>query len=61
MTFVDWIERHRRSLVFVAFALALAGVYAAVTLPVELFPVVSFPRVRVTIDSGSMPAKQMLV
>ena len=61
MNFVDWIEHHRRSLVFIAFALAAAGIYAAVTLPVGLFPTVSFPRIRVTIDSGSMPAKQMLI
>ena len=61
MNFVDWIERHRRSLVFVAFALALAGVFAGITLPVGLFPVVDFPRLRVNIDAGSMPAKQMLV
>ena len=61
MNFVGWIETHRRSLVFVAFALAAAGAYAAITLPVGLFPTVSFPRIRVTIDSGSMPAKQMLI
>ena len=61
MSFVDWIEHHRRSLVFVAFALAVAGIYAAMTLPVGLFPTVSFPRIRITIDSGSMPAKQMLI
>jgi multidrug efflux pump subunit AcrB len=61
MSFVAWIERHRRSLVFVAFAFALAGAFAAATLPIELFPIVSFPRLRITIESGSMPARQMLV
>ncbi len=61
MTFVAWQERHRRSLLFVAFALALAGVFAAITLPVGLFPVVSFPRIRIEVSAGSMPAKQMLV
>ena len=61
MTFVDWIEHHRRSLIFVAVALAIAGVYAAVTLPAELFPIVSFPRLRVDVESGTMPAQQMLV
>ena len=61
MSFVGWIEHHRRSLLFVAFALALAGAYAGWILPVGLFPTVSFPRIRITIDSGSMPAKQMLI
>ena len=61
MNFVAWIEHHRRSLVFVSFALALACVFAGITLPISLFPIVSFPRIRVNIDSGSMPAKQMLV
>ena len=61
MSFVAWIEHHRRSLLFVAFALALAGIYAGLTLPVGLFPVVQFPRIRVEIDAGSMPARQALV
>jgi multidrug efflux pump subunit AcrB len=61
MNFVDWVERHARSLIFIAFALTLAGVFAALTLPIQLFPTVSFPRVRVEVDSGDMPAKQMLI
>ena len=61
MSFVDWIETHRRTLLFVSFALAIAGIYAGITLPVGLFPVTSFPRIRVNVDAGSMPAKQMLV
>ena len=39
MSFAGWIEHHRRSLLFVAFALALAGLLPAITLPVGLFPV----------------------
>ncbi|MBU6508394.1 MAG: efflux RND transporter permease subunit, partial [Alphaproteobacteria bacterium] len=61
MYFVDWIEKHRRSLLFVALSLTLAGFVAAGALPVGLFPIVSFPRIRVVVDSGSMPAKQMLI
>ncbi|MGA8551923.1 MAG: efflux RND transporter permease subunit, partial [Stellaceae bacterium] len=61
MNSIAWIENHRRSLLFVAFTLALAGVFAVVSLPVGLFPVTSFPRIRVEIGSGSMPAKQMLI
>jgi multidrug efflux pump subunit AcrB len=61
MTFVALIETHRRSLLFIALALALAGVFAGITLPVGLFPVISFPRIRVEVTAGSMPAKQMLI
>lgn len=61
MSFAAWVESHRRSLLTVAFALALAGVFAAISLPVGLFPVTSFPRIRVEVDAGSMPARQMLV
>ncbi len=61
MSFVAWIEHHRRSLVFVAFALAAVGVYAGMTLPVGLFPTIDFPRIRAEITTGSMPARQMLV
>jgi multidrug efflux pump subunit AcrB len=61
MSFSGWVGHHRRSLLFVAFALALAGIYAAITLPVGLFPVTSFPRIRIEVDAGAMPAKQMLI
>ena len=61
MTFSAWVESHHRSLLTVAFALALAGVFAAISLPVGLFPVTSFPRIRIEVDAGSMPARQMLV
>jgi multidrug efflux pump subunit AcrB len=61
MNFVNWIEAHRRSLLFVAFALALGGVFAGITLPVGLFPSISFPRIRVEVDAGDKPAEQTLV
>src|SRR5579875_3216169 len=60
MPLLDTVAGHRRSLLFIAFALTLAGVYAGITLPVSLFPVVSFPRIRIEVDSGHMPAQQML-
>jgi multidrug efflux pump subunit AcrB len=61
MNIADWLERYRLPVLFVAGALVLAGIAAAVTLPSGLFPVTSFPRIRVEIDAGSMPAKQMLI
>jgi len=59
--FVGLIERHRAALLAVAVALACAGLFAAVALPIGLFPVTSFPRIRIEVDAGAMPARQMLI
>jgi multidrug efflux pump subunit AcrB len=61
MSFSGWVERHGRSVLFVAGALALGGLAAGFALPVGLFPVTSFPRIRAEISAGSMPARQMLL
>ena len=59
MTFVQWVEYHARSILFIALFLSLAGAVAATSLPVGLFPQVAFPRVQVSLDSGDRPANQM--
>src|SRR5438046_10048427 len=61
MSFTAWAHSHARSILFLLSALALAGAVASVSLPVALFPQVSFPRVRITLDAGDRPAKQMTV
>jgi multidrug efflux pump subunit AcrB len=58
MNFAAFIERHARSIILVALALAAAGVVSAISLPVGLFPQVAFPRVVVDLDAGSRPADQ---
>jgi multidrug efflux pump subunit AcrB len=52
------LSRHARTLVIVTLALAVAGLVAAIDLPVGLFPQVSFPRVVVDLDAGDRPADQ---
>ena len=59
MTIGSWIQAHRRSVLFLFLMLALAGVVAALKLPVSLFPTVDFPRAVVSIDVGDQPAEQM--
>jgi CzcA family heavy metal efflux pump len=61
MTATQWMHSHRRSLLFLCAILAVGGIMAALRLPVSLFPDVSFPRVRVTLDAGDRPADQMVV
>src|SRR5438067_13230296 len=61
MSFTAWAHSHARSILFLLSALALAGTVASVSLSVALFPQVSFPRVRITLDAGDRPAEQMTV
>ena len=61
MTFAERIGAHRRSIIFALAALAVAGLFAGLSLPVSLFPQVSFPRIRINIDSGDRPAEQMVL
>src|SRR5437660_9394085 len=61
MSFTGWAHSHARSILFLLGALALAGAVASFSLPVALFPQVSFPRVRVTLDAGDRPAEQMAI
>lgn len=61
MSFSAWADTHRRSILTLAAALALAGIAAAVSLPIGLYPDASFPRIRINIDAGSQPATQMVL
>ena len=53
------LSRHSRSIWFCVFLLTLAGLFAAVRLPVTLFPHIDYPRVVVSIDAGERDAGQM--
>lgn len=55
----QWMQMHRRSLLFVVALLAVAGALTAFRLPISLFPNVSFPRAVVSLDAGDRPAEQM--
>src|ERR1700736_3646258 len=61
MNFTAWAHSHARSILFLLGVFALAGAVASFSLPVALFPQVSFPRVRITLDAGDRPAEQMTV
>ena len=61
MIFTDWIQSHRRSILFLILVLALGGLAGSLKLPVALFPHVNFPRVVVNLDAGDRPAEQMAI
>jgi len=58
MSFVKLLGSQSRAFATIAFAVALAGIVAAISLPIGLFPQVAFPRVVVDLDAGSRPADQ---
>ena len=51
--------RHARSLGFLLVIIVSAGIAASFVTPVSLFPQVSFPRLRITLDAGDRPAERM--
>ena len=53
MNFIAWAHRHSRSILFLLTVLAIAGAASSFNLPVSLFPQVSFPRIRVSLDAGA--------
>ncbi|GLQ46175.1 multidrug ABC transporter [Dyella lipolytica] len=61
MSITAWMQRHRRSLLFLVLMLAIGGIASAVFMPVALFPNVAFPRVQLALDAGDRPADQMAI
>ncbi|MBL1320723.1 MAG: efflux RND transporter permease subunit [Methylophaga sp.] len=57
----QWAYHHRRSILFALTLLAIAGLFEIFSMPVSLFPQVTFPRVVINLDAGDMPAERMAV
>ena len=55
------VSSQSRAVVVLVGLLCAAGVYAALQLPVAIFPQTDFPRVVIIIDDGVVPAPQVLV
>lgn len=52
--------RHRLAIVFITFAVCAGGFYSALRMPSSVFPETEFPRCVILIDSGVMPADEMM-
>ena len=61
MKFTDWMQHHRRSILFLIAILAAGGLAVSFNLPVALFPRIDFPRVVVGVDAGDRPADLMAI
>ena len=56
-----WLTRFTRPIFFFVIVLTLAGIYAALQVPISVFPETNFPRVVIGVDNGVMPVEQMEV
>jgi multidrug efflux pump subunit AcrB len=56
-----WLGRMSRTIFFLVVVLSFAGVYAALQVPISVFPDTNFPRVVIGVDNGVMPVEQMEV
>jgi CzcA family heavy metal efflux pump len=61
MTIAEWIQAHRRSILFLMAVMAMAGLVSSFSLPVALFPRTNFPRIEVSLDAGDRPAERMAI
>ena len=61
MTFTEKLEHHPRAVIFTITVLAIAGVVAALNLPVSIFPDITFPRIVVLADNGEDPPERVMV
>ena len=61
MTVINWIQSHRRSVLFFMALLVAGGLASSFSLPVALFPAVDFPRVVVDLDAGNRPSDRMAI
>ncbi len=53
------LQRHRRAIWLSVALITVAGLFAAMRLPVSLFPRINYPRVVIAIDAGERDAEQM--
>jgi len=56
-----WLSRAATPIFFFVIALTIAGIYAALKVPISVFPDTNFPRVVIGVDNGVMPVEQMQV
>ncbi len=61
MSLAGIVSSQSRAVLLLVALLCAAGLYAAVQLPVAIFPQTDFPRVVIIIDDGVVPAQQVLV
>jgi multidrug efflux pump subunit AcrB len=61
MAFFEYLRRHAKAFVFTVAILALSGLALMDSMPVSLFPDITFPRIVILADNGEQPAERMMI
>ncbi len=61
MSFIEQVKRHQKALLFSIGLVIAGGVMLLLSMPVGLFPDVTFPRIVVLVDNGEEPAERVMV
>lgn len=54
-------ERHPKAIIFTVAVLGIAGLAAALNLPISIFPDITFPRIVIIAENGEDPADRVMV
>ena len=60
MSFIENVKRHEKAILFTVALLMAGGVMLMLSMPVGLFPDITFPRIVVLVDVGEMPAQRVM-
>src|SRR5665213_2324171 len=61
MSFIESIKHHQKAILFTTTLLVAGGAMLMLSMPVGLFPDITFPRIVVLVDNGEMPAERVMV
>lgn len=54
-------ETHKKGIIFLSVVLAVIGIILLKTMPVAIFPEITFPRLVILADNGDMPIEKMMI
>jgi len=60
MSFIESVKHHQKAILFTVALLIAGGVMLYLSMPVGLFPDITFPRIVVSIDNGEQPAERVM-
>jgi len=61
MDISNFFETHKKGIIFLSVVLSAIGIILLNTMPVAIFPEITFPRLVILADNGDMPIEKMMI